>query len=545
MRTPYVIVALLAFLLAAPVCVAQIFHVQGGASTLFGADGGSVDIKAPGYDAQIGGGFLDGHFQYGFLVRKQFLGDILSMGDDTMKVELPTDVFDASHYFLVRGVGMHHQLADKRGSWTAFAGTTSLGFSSPFFMAARSSSGLGAIYYDHKIGSQLRVVSRNLLSSRQTSIQGLEWSVVQGMKVSASAGVGSNQPYLAGAVQIDWENLALRAAYITQGDKFQRMQIASPISTEPDKENISAMYRIRRNLTLRGTHQNIIEPAAGHEPMLRAAVDEAYTDFSVAKFNVGAGVINSRLAGNGNVGINTYAMRAIRRSVSINGNFYQSRPKDGQPSNTLTAMLREQLNQKFALTQTVINSNGQTTAGLGGEFVGNRLNATVGYQSVYVPFRPDNAFQQALSFNARINLPRNVQVTAGSFVDPRGTLRYTVGIGTYVYRIAGMSGPAGSAESFRFQKFVVEGIVVNTSGEPLEGAAIHIGTKIAYSDSDGRFMVRMDKGTACTVQVALDEFIAAGNWEVVNAPASATAQTEDEVTPIRIVLRRVPVVKKT
>jgi hypothetical protein len=169
----------------------------------------------------------------------------------------------------------------------------------------------------------------------------------------------------------------------------------------------------------------------------------------------------------------------------------------------------------------------------------------VGYQTVYVLFRPENAFQQALSFNAQVNLPRNVRLTAGSFVDPRGTLRYTLGVGTYVYRLAGMSGPAGSAESFRFQKFVVEGIVVNAVGEPLEGAAIHVGGKVAYSDSDGRFMVRMDKAGPHRVEVALDEFIAAGNWEVVSTPDMVMAQTEADVTPIRIVLKRVPVVQKT
>src|SRR5437899_220618 len=87
---------------------AQIFRVQGGASTLFGANGASVNIKAPGYEGEIGAGALDGHFQYGFLVRTNLLGNTLSVGDDTVKVELPTDVFDASHYFLARGVGLQH-----------------------------------------------------------------------------------------------------------------------------------------------------------------------------------------------------------------------------------------------------------------------------------------------------------------------------------------------------------------------------------------------------------------------------------------------------
>jgi hypothetical protein len=520
---------------------AQIFHVQGGVSTLFGADGANVDIKTPAYDAQIGAGALDGHFQYGFLVRTRIFGNTLSVGDDTIKVDLPTDLFDASHYSLVRGVGLQHSLENKRGSWSAFAGSTSLGYSSPFFLAARSADGLGAFYFEHKLGTKFRFVSRNLVSNRQTSIQAVEWSAANGLKLSISGGIGSNQPYFATGLQIDWEKLALRAGYIAQGEKFERVQVSSPISTEPEKANISAMYRISHSFIVRGGHQNILQPAFENQPTLRATVDEIYSDVSLGKFNLGTGLIDSRLSGRSNLGINTYAMRNITRAISVNGNFYQSRPNVGRASNTFTTTVREQVHLKFALSQTLIRSNGQTTAGLGGEFVGNWFNASVGYQTVYVPFRPENAFQQALSFNARVNLPRNMQLTAGSFVDPQGTLRYTVGLGTYVYRVAGMSGPAASAQSFRFQKYVVEGIVVNALGEPLEGAAIHIDDKVAYSDSDGRFMARVDKAGQHTVEVALEEFIAAGNWEVVAAPQTASSQLEDEATPIRIVLRRVPI----
>jgi hypothetical protein len=545
MRLPLPRFAILLLLGTSCSLAAQIFHVQGGTSSIFGADGGMVDIKAPGYDAQIGAGSLDGRFQFGFLVRKQLLGDILSVGDDTMKVELPTDVFDSSHYFQVRGVGWQHRLADNLGSWSAFAGTTSVGYSTPFFLASRSSSGVGAIYFEHKLGSQLQFVSRNLFSDRQTSIQAVEWSVREGVKASASAGVGSNQPYLATGLRIDWENLVLRAAYIAQGDNFERMQAPSPISTEPEKANISAMYRITRRISLRGSHENILQPAFENQPAMRATVNEAYTNFDVAKFDIGAGLIDSKVSERSNLGINIYAMRMINRLISLNGNFYQSRPNVGAASNTVTGMVREQLKQKLALTQTVTRSNGQTTAGLGGEYVGNWLNASVGYQTVYVPFRPDNAFQQALSFNARVNLPRNMMLTAGSFVDPQGTLRYTVGFGTYMYRIAGMSGPAGSAQSFRFQKYVVEGIVVDANSNPLEGAAIHIDGKVVYSDSDGRFMIRLDKAGSHVLVVALDEFMAVGNWEVVSAPESVPAQLEDEATPVRIVLKRVPVVRKS
>src|SRR4051812_9374807 len=456
---------------------AQIFRVQGGASTLFGANGGSVNMKAPGYEAEVGAGAIDGHFQYGFLARTNLLGSTFSVGDDTVKVELPTDVFDASHYFLTRGLGVQHVDPKTRSMWYAFAGSTSLGYSTPFFIASRSQAGLGIIYFERQLNGKVRFVSRNLFSERQTSIQALEYSVLPGVRLSGSAGMGSNQPYLATSVSVDRENLALRAAYIAEGTNFQRMQVPSPVATEPEKANVSVAYRISRHLGVRGSHENILQPASQNQPTLRATLDEAYTNLNIARFDIGGGLVDSRTSGHTNLGLNVYATRAINRLITINGNFYQSRPDTGSASNTFTSTVREQVNQKLALTQTVIRSNGQTTASFGGEFVTNRLNAFVGYQTVYVPFRPDNAFQQALNFNVRLSLPGNMQLTAGSFVDPQGKVRYTLGVGTYLYRISGMVGPAPSPQSFRFPKFVSEGIVVDPNGQPVEGAAIHVDGK--------------------------------------------------------------------
>jgi hypothetical protein len=521
---------------------AQIFRVQGGASTLFGANGASVNVQAPGYEGDIGAGMLDGRFQYGFLVRTNFLGYTLSVGDDTLRVELPTDVFDSSHYFLGRGVGLERVDPKTKSKLYGFVGSTSLGFSTPFFMAAQSEAGLGLLYYERPVGNGVRFVSRNLFSDRKTAIQALEWSALRGVRLSASAGVGSNQPYAATAAAIDRENLVFRAAYIAEGEKFQRIQVPSPISTEAEKLNVAGMYRVNRRLSLRGSHENILQAASQNEPILRATVDEADSTLNIGKTGFGTGIIKSRADGRSNLGLNLYANRTINRLISVNGNFYQSRPSQGGVSNTATLTVREQVNQKLSVSQTMIRSNGQTTASLGGEFVGNRLNAFVGYQTVYVPFRPDNAFQQALSFNLRINLPNNMQLSAGSFVDPQGKVRYTVSLGTYLYRVRGMIGST-APQSFRFPKFVIEGIVVDIHDQPIEGAAIHVDGKVAYSDSDGRVMIRIDKAGPHVVQVAMEEFMAAGVWEVVEAPSSTIARSEDEATPIRIVLRRVPVSK--
>jgi hypothetical protein len=338
---------------------------------------------------------------------------------------------------------------------------------------------------------------------------------------------------------VDRDNFVFRAAYIAEGEKFQRIQVPSPISTEAEKLNVAGMYRVNRRLSVRGSHENILQAASQNEPTQRAMVDEADTSLNIGKTDLGTGIIKSRTGGRSNLGLNLYANRTISRMISVNGNVYQSRPSQGGVSSTLTATVREQVNQKLAISQTVIRSNGQTTVSLGGELINNLLNAFVGYQTVYVPFRPDNAFQQALSFNVRINLPHNMQLSAGSFVDPQGKIRYTVSLGTFLYRMRGMVG-SNTTQSFRFPKFVTEGIVVDIHDQPIEGAAVHVDGKVAYSDSDGRFMIRIDKAGPHAVVVAMEEFMAAGVWEVVEAPATTVAQSEDEVTPIRIVLRRIP-----
>ena len=62
----------------------------------------------------------------------------------------------------------------------------------------------------------------------------------------------------------------------------------------------------------------------------------------------------------------------------------------------------------------------------------------------------------------------------------------------------------------------------------------------AFSDSRGRFFVRLSSKRAIAIRVALDEFIADGQYEVVNAPASVSPRNERENTPIRVVVRRLP-----
>src|ERR1700690_2421409 len=163
------LVALLAVLPAGN-ATAQVFKVQGGTSTLLNAEGGSVEFKAPNYDGSVGLGFFDGHFEYGAEARRLFHGYTLLAGDDSVPFTLPTDVFDSSHYFSARGIGAVRK--DAVGSLYVFTGATSTWLGTGFFNAAKSDDPVGIFFYERNLTSRLRFFSRDIVSNRQTALQG-------------------------------------------------------------------------------------------------------------------------------------------------------------------------------------------------------------------------------------------------------------------------------------------------------------------------------------------------------------------------------------
>ncbi len=513
----------------------QIFKLQGGTSTLFNASGGSVEFKADNSEGQIGLGLLDGRLRYGALVRTRLWNNTLSAGDDTVALDLPTDVFGGSHFFLARGISLLH--TSKTGRAFAFVGTTSQGYSTPFFNAAGRGQVLSALYYDRKISTHWRLVSRNIISEKRTAIESAEWSPNSWLKAAVAAGFGSSRPYAASSVAIDRRDFGLRASYIEAGNQFERIRVVAPITSELARENISFTYRPFKRWTISSTHSNIVQPAYKEQPTIRAKVNEVFTTVNVAQFSVGGGLFNSHIGAQSTLGTNLFAGRNVTKRLNVTGNLFSSRSSvDGRRTSTATATARFVINQKLTISQVTSRSGGRTTAGFGGDVVTNLVSAHVGYDTVYAPLRLDSPFQQALSVNATVRLPGNMQLTVASFVGPTGEMKRTIGISRYMYRMQGGDAPA---TSFRFPKFIVQGKVVDTDGVPMEGAAIHIGDQVACTDSQGIFMVRLHRRGPHAVTVAVDEFTAPGTYRTISAPSTVTGEAEESAPPVRVVIERV------
>ncbi len=519
---------------------AQVFRVQGGDSSLLNAEGGSVEFKAPDYDGTVGFGFFNGKPEFGGNTRYQFHGYTLLGGDENIPFTLPTDVFDASHYFSVRGAGVTRSWDDSR--FYAFAGTTATWMGTGFFNAASSDRPAGVFFYERKWNSRLKFFSREIASNTQTALEGVEWRPRKWLKTGLTGGIGSNQPYFASSMDAETQRLAFKASYVLTGDRFQRVTVLSPFSSEVNKGNVQMLYKPNNISSFTAGHENILEPVTVGGPMEQASVNQLSSDFRIGKFYFGTGLFSSNAAGRRTTGENLYVGRHIGQRIEVNTNYFTSTPQAtgttaAEKTTILSGTVRENFSSRFSLLQLISRTAGQTTFAFGGDFTSNRLQLRADYQNVYLPFRPDRPFEQALALNVSLRVKGPLQVTAASNVAPDGHLRYSFGASTYLYRISGMASNAFSQDSFSIAKFVIQGVVKDEQGVPIEGAALHVGREIAYTDSSGRFQVRVSKHGPYAISVVPDEFLTNVAYEIVSAPAQVRAELDTAASDVEIVVR--------
>lgn len=529
---------LIAIVLIAAGASAQVFRVQGGTSTMLDAQGGSVEFTAPNYGGSLGLGYYNGQLMFGGETRYKYHDYTVLAGDDSVRFDLPTDIFDPSHYFSARGAGI--TLSDHDRSMYAFAGTTSTLLGTGFFTAATSDSPVAIFFYRRKLSENVRFFSRNILSNRQTFLQGLEWSPEKWAHASLAGGVGSNQKYGAAAFDAETDKLAFKTSYVVTGDMFRRVTVISPMSSEVNKGNVQMLYKPDEHISITTGHENILQPVTVGGPMQAASIDQISTDLHMEHFYFGSGLFTSRATVGNSRGTNFYVGRRVGHRFDVNSNYFMSRSANGITSTILSGTVRENFSSRFSLLQLISRTAGQTTYAFGGDYISNRLMVNVNYQNVYLPFRPSNPFEQALAFNASFRVSGPLQITAASNVGPDGHLRYSIGASTYLYRTRGMVMNANSPDSFSISKYVIQGVVVDDQGAPVEGAALHIGKQVAYTDSSGHFMVRFSKRGSFPLSLAPEEFITNGVYQVVSAPSEVHAESEDNATDVQVVVRRVP-----
>jgi hypothetical protein len=512
----------------------QIFQLEGGTSSLYQAHGGSIGFRTSNSDGWIGLGSLDG-FRYGAFMRTKLHGSTLTFGDDAIRFNLATDVFDSSHYFMGRGIG----LLQVRGATRifGFAGATSRGLGTPYFRAAEADRGVGLLFLDRQVTPTLSAFSRTVFSSRQTVINGLEWQPRSGVRAALAGGLGANQGYSAASFALDREWMTLKTAYIRAGDQFRRITVEQPLSSEVDRENVMLTLRPTSSLTLTAGRQNFLQPFTQGAAGIRGTVNQYSTTFSAAQFYLSAALFDSQVTGLRSRGTSFSAGRDITSTVHVNANYLWNRAGNTPALTSLLATFREKISPRLSLLQLVNHSQGRTAVSFGGNVVSNRVSVGVEYQTLYLPFRTGNQFRQALVLSFQLHPFGNVHLNAGSYVAPDGTVRYTAYAGTFLYH-GNLAAQPGSP-NIDLYKYIVRGRVVDEKGNPVRGAALKVDGDMVFSDSDGAFFSRKRRPAMFRIEVLLDQFIVAGNFELVSAPTAAKAEADELAREITIVVRRI------
>ena len=528
--------AWLLWLGCAPLCHAQLVTVGGGSSDLYDANGASLQLQSGNYQGYLGAGDLGGNFLLGTRASAKLHNGTLSLGDEPITLDLPTDIFNTDQFLLARGASFS---THRRGyDVMLFGGATALGGGTPFFQAATADTPAGMLFVDKAVSDRLHFYSREVFSEQQTSINGFTFELHPGVALGAAAGIGSNQGYGAASLEVKQNWLDLKAAYIGAGDRFRRVTVQQPLNSEYTGANILATIKPRRSIVLVAGHQNLLQPQYDTSlPFVRATVDQLQGGFEFRQLRWGGGLFQSFLEGKQTTGQALWADRPITHWLDTGINYFRSRSReDKQVSSLISGTLRQTISPRLSLLQVISSSQGQTTVSFGGSYFSNRFTLGVDYQTVYVPFLIQ-PFKQGIAVTLQLRPFGGIELDGQSFLGPDGKTRYSVSGSSMLYgasRFFGLNGSSG----YRLPKYVIRGRVVDERGNAIPGAAVRVDGEVLLTNAAGEFLLREKRGGTYPILVSFSDFVNPLPYQVVSCPATVTAMREEVATEVLITLRR-------
>jgi hypothetical protein len=514
---------------------AQVFELQGGGSSLYQGYGGALNVWGDRFEGNVGLGYLDGVRFSVFL--KHLIGrDTLRLGNDAIPVRFATDVFGASNTIFAQGAGIRR--ATRRSSLYAFIGGSAIATPAPFVNSLHQDQAIGVIQAERALSPTVRLTTHALFSARQTVLQGIRWETRSGIEAGATGGIGGNQPYGAASMAIKRETFDLRASYVSMGDRFRRTGVPTPAQSEADRENILLTLRPAQGFSFGVGRQHFRQDSVLPGTPDRAALNQVFGSARLLGANVAAGLFDSRTPGTRSVSSYFTASRDLARWLQSDLYVLQVWSPAPTRSTTPVLHLREFLTPQMSILQVVTRASGRTSVSFGGAWTSGLTSFGVDYQVVHTPYRPTQPFVQTIALNVRVPLGR-YRLNAASFVTPDGRVNYTGAASTFFYA-GDVLEPGSRPVEIKFERYIVQGTVVDESGVPVDGAAVQVGGATVFTDSRGRFFVRLSSNHPTPVRVLVDDFLTTGRFETVSVPPRVNPVVERESVPLKIVVRRVP-----
>jgi len=524
---------------------AQAIWAEGGTSTMIRASGFELNYDWKPMQGWFGAGWQQG-FTFGGFMQTQLHGYDVGIGDRYQPMVLDTDVFDQSRYFAERGVFLLKR--DESRTVSAFAGSTANEQATTFYRAFTANQPTGGLFVEQKIGDRASFHSVDLVQDRMTSIQSFRYKVSDDVSVSAAGGVGHGSGFLSFATEMKRRLWRLTASYTEAGNDFERVGGVLTNAAERVGLNARFQYQPKRNVFFTLDHENLLSPTIVENQLpQRVSLDSVDVGTSLKNFRLSAGATTST---SGNLHTNTEnasVSRNLFSGISASGGVMRI-VSNYENTTIVIGNVREKVSPRLSLNQGISAQSNSKNFTWGVNWLSNRFTIGVQQDMLYTPLAGGfngKLTESMWAVNLVAPLWRSTKLHVDSFVDPAGKVRYTAwldGIGWSRHGVQIASHPELTRSSFG--KFVVAGMVVDTAGNPVFGIAVQVDGQTAFSDNTGHFFLRFDKGLTYPLAVLPDRSLSSQYYQVVQAPVSATAETDDIAHQIVIVLKRADPPKK-
>ena len=520
-----------ALLTLAAAANAQVVQLQGGGSSYFNGYGLNASVWGTGYDGWIGAGWQDG-VRVGAFSRIRSGRDTVRAGNDVLVLRYPTDIFGGARNLLVQGVTAQGTRGAASGAF--FVGASATGLGVPLFAAQKADRPMVAVVASDSLSSRTRVSFTAIGARTQSLAVGATWRDASAATLSAVAGVGANHPF--GALSAEWHRpiADVQASWFGAAEGYRRADIPSPAQTRLDGPAAIVTVHpeawwdvtLTRQTFVRDTVDSAAARATGSSIIVAAR--NGTTHASVGAYRSDS---PGRADYSGFVAVGRLFTDAFAADVYALG----TRPTVGAARVNPVLILHERATSRLTLDQLVSVSDGRTTVSLGGSFASAMADVGVGYQIVHTPLDRDHPFVRALTLSLRVGIGA-YQAQVGTSVLPTGRVEYDASAATFLY-LGAQNGLEPTALQ-RFDRYLITGVVQDSAGAPVAGAAVALGETLVFTDSEGRFFARFDSRRPRPVSVRLADFLRAGRFTVVSAPATASPTDDQHAPPVVIVLRR-------
>jgi hypothetical protein len=401
---------------------------------------------------------------------------------------------------------------------------------------------MAALFLQHRVAPTVRLTATALFADQQTLLPGVQWQPIPDLTTALVTGVGSGRRYAASSVVLRQGRLGVKASYAWNPDRFRRAAVATPNQTEVDRENIMLTYELGREFSVGVSRQNYVQDSADSQAPIRATGNTVFAGGVWSDTRLTLGVYDSRSEGISNLSSYLGIGRQVAQWLDAEVLLLQSRPQGLPVVTTPLANLRWRLSSRIGVSQQISFHDGHPTVLFGANLMTPIGEFAADYQVVHQPLKPTNPFRSALNLTARLQLGK-YSTSVGTYVQPDGSVDYSASGSTFLY-MGSFGGSQPQQVGGRMARYVVRGAVRDEEGHGIEGAAIEIGSEVAFTNSSGEFFLRVGRPTRSAVRVLTGEFLLPGQWEVVSAPAEVEAGP-DTSPGIVIVLRRPTLVPPT